>query len=274
LCPALNILSFAVGQWTIMRHLIIEEPFAESAIWSRRLAIFAVAVVATGLVLARLGLEPAAVLAVVGSAIILACLAVLCAGVATVEIWQTGRKGVGLLLGSAFLSALLLAYPAFLAVQAVRLPVLNDISTDLDNPPTFSLSRKALAARHEWTPPSISTAARQPQNDAYPDVQPVYLDLDADDAYRTVLSAAEARHWKVIDSVPPGGRIGLGHVDAVAHGLILGFADDITVRIWPLAGETRVDVRSVSRIGRHDFGANAARIQAFADELKTEAQAK
>jgi uncharacterized protein (DUF1499 family) len=257
-----------------MRHLIIEEPFAESAIWSRRLAIFAIAVVATGLVLARLGLEPGAVLAVIGSAIILACLAVLCAAVAGVEIWQTGRKGVGLLMGGTVLALLLLAYPAFLAVQAVRLPVLNDISTDTDNPPSFSLSRKALTARHGWVPPSIPSAARDAQDDAYPDVQPIYLDLDADEAYRTVLSAAAARHWTVIDSVPPGGRIGLGHVDAIARGLILGFADDITIRIWPLAGETRVDVRSASRIGRHDFGGNAARIEAFADELKSEAQAK
>lgn len=257
-----------------MRHLIIEEAFAESAIWSRRLAIFAIAVVATDLVLARLGLEPGAVLAVVGSAIVLACLAVLCAGVASVEIWQTGRKGVGVLIAGAFLSVLLLAYPAFLAVQAVRLPVLNDISTDTDNPPTYSLSRKALAARHGWTPASIPAAIRETQNGAYPDVQPIYLDLDADEAYRTVLSAAAARHWKVIESVPPGGRMGFGHVDGVAHGLILGFPDDITIRIWPLAGETRVDVRSASRIGRHDFGGNASRIEAFADELKTEAQRK
>ncbi len=182
-----------------MRHLIIEEPFSESAIWSRRLAIFATAVVATGLVLARLGLDAPAVLAVVGSAIVLACLAVLCAGVATVEIWQTGRKGVGLLLGGAVLAVLLLAYPAYLAVQAVRLPVLNDISTDTDDPPAYSLSRKALAARHGWVPPSIPEASRQAQAAAYPDVEPIYLDLDGDEAYQTVLSAAAARHWKVIE---------------------------------------------------------------------------
>ncbi len=257
-----------------MRHVIIEEPFSESAIWARRLAIFAMAVIVTGLILARIGLDPVAVLAVIGSAIILACLAVLCAGVASVEIWQTGRKGVGLLFGGVVLALLLLAYPAFLAVQAVRLPVLNDISTDIDDPPAYSLSRKALAARHGLVPPSIAAAARQAQTDAYPAVQPIYLDLDADEAYQTVLSAAAARHWKVIDAIPPGGRLGFGHVDAIARGMILGLADDVTIRVWPLAGETRVDVRSASRIGRHDFGGNAARIEAFADELKSEAEAK
>jgi uncharacterized protein (DUF1499 family) len=257
-----------------MRHLIIEEPFSESAIWARRLAIFAIAVVATGLGLARLGLDPTAVLAVIGSAIILACLAILCAGAASVEIWRTGRKGVGLIFGGAILAVLLLAYPAYLGVQAVRLPVLNDISTDTDDPPAYSLSRKALTARHGWIPPSIPDAARQAQTTAYPNVQPIYLDLEADDAYQAVLATAAALRWKIINSIPPGGRLGLGHVDAIAHGMILGFADDVTIRIWPLAGETRVDIRSASRIGRHDFGGNASRIEAFADELKTQANAK
>jgi uncharacterized protein (DUF1499 family) len=257
-----------------MRHVIIEEPFCESAIWSRRLAVFAAVVVAMGLGLARLGLDAPAVLAVVGSAIVLACLAILCAGAASVEIWRTGRKGVGLLLGGAVLAGLLLAYPAYLAIQAVRLPVLNDISTDTDDPPTYSLSRKALAARHGWVPPSVPAASRQAQAAAYPDVEPIYLDLDGEETYQTVLSAAAARHWKIIESVPPGGRLGYGHVDAIAHGLILGFADDIAIRIWPLAGETRVDIRSASRIGRHDFGGNAARIEAFSDELKSEAEDK
>ncbi len=78
----------------------------------------------------------------------------------------------------------------------------------------------------------------------------------------------------MVESHPPGGRFGLGHVDAIARGCVLGFANDVTIRIRPLAGQTRIDVRSVSRIGQHDFGANARRILAFADELKSEADQK
>ena len=51
----------------------------------------------------------------------------------------------------------------------------------------------------------------------------------------------------------------------------VGFADDITVRIKPRAQGTRIDVRSASRIGRHDFGANAARIVRFLDEVYAQA---
>jgi uncharacterized protein (DUF1499 family) len=256
-----------------MRRIIIEEPYSESALWSRRFALFAAAVVGIGLLLARAGLDSTAVLAVIGSAIVIACLAVLCAGAASVAIWRTGRKGVGVLLTGSLVAALLLAYPAFLAFEAMRLPVLNDVSTDLSDPPAFSLSSQALAARGGVVPPSVSAAVRQLQAKAYPDVQPIYLDLDGDEAFNVVLHAAAARHWTIIEAIPPGGRLGLGHVDAVAHGMVFGFPDDIAIRVTPLAGETRVDVRSASRVGRHDFGANARRIEAFADELSTEADA-
>jgi uncharacterized protein (DUF1499 family) len=254
-----------------MRHLIVEEPITDSALWSRRLAVFATAVIVTGVGLARLGLDPKAVLAVLGSAIMMACLAILCAGAATIAIWRTGRRGVGILLTGGFIALAVLAYPSFLAYQAVRLPAMHDISTDIDDPPSFSLSQDALMARKGFVPPSIPPEQRQAQLLAYPDVQPIIIDLDGDEAYEAILHAVEAEHWTVVEAHPPGGRFGLGHIDAIAHGLVLGFANDITIRIRPLAGQTRIDVRSVSRIGRHDFGANARRILAFADELKTEA---
>ena len=103
---------------------------------------FALAVAGIGLLLTRTGLEPVAVFAVVGSAILIACLAVLCAGAAFVSIWQTGRKGVGRGLAGLALALVLLAYPTYLAVQAIALPVLNDISTDIDDPPAFSFSAR------------------------------------------------------------------------------------------------------------------------------------
>ncbi len=257
-----------------MRHMIIEEPYSDSALWSRRLALFALAVILTGLGLARLGLDPSAVLAVLGSAIMIACLAILCAGAATVAIWRTGRKGISLLLTGGFIATVLLSYPLYLAYQAVRLPALHDVSTDIDNPPQFSLSRHALLIRKGFVPMSVSESQREKQLDAYPDVQPIILDLDANETYQTVLHAVAARHWKIVEAHPPGGRFGLGHVDAIDHSRVLGFANDITIRIRPLAGQTRVDIRSVSRVGRHDFGSNARRIMTFTDELKSEADQK
>jgi uncharacterized protein (DUF1499 family) len=257
-----------------MRHVIIEEPYSEAALWSRRLAVFALAVAGIGLLLTRTGLEPVAVFAVVGSAILIACLAVLCAGAAFVSIWQTGRKGVGLGLAGLAVALVLLAYPAYLAVQAIALPVLNDISTDIDDPPSFSLSRKALAARHGFSPSFAEEGMRVLQANIYPDIQPVVLDLEGDEAYQAVLKAIAAQRWTIVDDIKPGRRSYARHIDALARGPLLGFSDDVTIRIRPLAGQSRIDIRSVSRFGRHDFGANARRIAAFIEELNAQTAAK
>jgi len=257
-----------------MRRLIIEEPYAQTALWSRRLSFFAIAVALIGVLAARGGLDPTEVYAILGSSFAIACIAILCAGAAVAVIWQTGRKGAGVLIVGVLASAVLLAYPGYLAVQAIRLPVLNDISTDLDDPPVFSRSRAALTARSNQMPDNLAMAERRAQKQAYPNVQPILLDLDADEAYKAVLKVAAAKRWKIVEQTPPGGRSGLGHVDAVARGLVLGLPDDITIRIAPQAGQTRVDVRAVSRIGRHDFGENARRIEKFADALESEADAK
>lgn len=254
-----------------MRRLIVEEPYAETAVWSRRLGFFALAVAGIGVLSARTGLDSTPVYAILGSSFAIACIAVLCACAAIIVIWQTGRKGTGRLLAGLALAFLLLGYPGFLAVQAIRLPVLADVSTDLDDPPAFARSKKALAARNGVTPEPVSDDLRQQQMRAYPAVQPILLDLDADEAYKTVLKVAAAKHWQIVDQTSPGGRSGVGHVDAMVRGLILGLPDDVTIRIRPQAGQTRVDIRSVSRIGHHDFGANAYRIKQFQQALEAEA---
>jgi uncharacterized protein (DUF1499 family) len=254
-----------------MRRLIVEEPYAATAIWSRRLGFFALAVAGIGVLSARTGLDPGPVYAILGSSFAIACIAILCAGAAIIVIWHTGRKGTGRLLAGLALAFLLLGYPGFLAVQAIRLPVLNDVSTDLDDLPAFARSRKALAARNGTTPRASSSEERQQQKQAYPAIQPILLDLDADETYKLVLKVAAAKHWQIVDQSSTGGRSGVGHVDAVVRGLVLGLPDDVTIRIKPQAGQTRVDMRSVSRIGQHDFGANAYRIKQFQQALEAEA---
>ena len=56
---------------------------------------------------------------------------------------------------------------------------------------------------------------------------------------------------------------GVAHVDAIDKSLFFGFPSDVTIRVTPLANSTRIDVRSVIRVGKHDFGANARRIRKF-----------
>ena len=112
-------------------------------------------------------------------------------------------------------------------------------------------------------PPEVREAARR----LYPNLQPVTLDLAGDAAYALVLKTVAARGWRIIDAVPPRGKFGTGHIDAVASTRVMGLPDDVAIRIRPLQDETRVDIRAVSRFGRGDLSENAARIQSLADDL-------
>lgn len=242
-----------------------------AAVWSRRFGVFAATVALLAVGLARIRwLDPVSALAVLGSAVALALVALLLFATACVVIWRTGHRGVGEALRGFVLAALTLAWPAYLAFEAVRLPVLADIATDAADPPHFSLSSAANAAREGFRPPGVPDKAREGQRAAYPNVEPIVVDLDTDEAMALVLKTATARGWRVIDQRPSGGRSGEGHADFLDGTLVMGFDDDITVRLRPLAGQTRIDLRSASRYGRHDFGANARRIEKFAEELQSQ----
>ncbi len=243
-----------------MRRLIIEEPTSKAAVLSHQLAVFSLAVALVGFLAVRRGLD---LLAVLGGALVIAAAAILAAILAFVVIWRSGRKGARQAFAGLVLAASLLAYPAYLAQKTMRLPQLPDISTDLTDPPNFSLSRAALAARGGSTPPSVALAQRKAQFKAYPQIQPILLDLDAPEAYDAALKAVTVSGWKIVEQSPPGGRSGLGHIDAIAASFILGFPSDITVRLRPLAGQTRIDIRTVSRFGPYDFGANPHNIANF-----------
>ena len=258
-----------------MRQLILEEPMARAAVWSRRLIVFALSVALIGIIMARLATtDMAAPFAVLGAAFAVAGAAGLLAAAALVKIWNTGQLGAGHAILSGLLAAAVVAYPAWLGFQAFRVPQINDVTTDVTEPPSFSRSSRALVARFGHVPGDPPPGTRETQVRAYPAVEPILLDFEADEVFGLVQKAIAARGWKVIEQVGPGGRSGIGHIDAIDRSLILGLPDDIAVRIRPLAGRTRIDVRSVSRFGRTDFGANARRIQKFSDELEVQLEGK
>ncbi|MGA9214090.1 MAG: DUF1499 domain-containing protein, partial [Methylocella sp.] len=94
-----------------MRPLIVEEPYSKAALLSRRLAVFSFAVAVIGILGVARGVD---LIAVLGGAIVIACGAILCALLAFVVIWRSGRKGAGQAFAGLVLAALLLAYPAYL----------------------------------------------------------------------------------------------------------------------------------------------------------------
>lgn len=142
--------------------------------------------------------------------------------------------------------------------KAMSVPAIHDISTDTSNPPTFVKitpeMRGAGSNPIEYDGPEIATQ----QLKAYPDVKPLELRKPTSQEFPRLLKAAKALGWQIVDADPVAGRI-----EATDTTPFFGFKDDIVVRVHDLMGHSLVDVRSVSRVGRSDVGANAARIRRY-----------
>ncbi len=253
----------------MLKRRLLAEPVTPAADWCRRSAAFALLLAAFAILLGRAGaVDGRAAVAVLGAALVFAVLSLLLAVVSAVAVWRTGHRGAGRALAGVVLASLMLAYPVYLAVRATQLPFLNDVTTDLANPPGFSASPAVRAARGGGAHADISPDKRDAQRRAYPDLAPVVLDLGAEDAFALVVKTVAGRRWRVLESVPPRGKFGIGRVDAVARSRVMGLPEDVTIRLRPLAGQTRVDLRAASRVEPHDLGSNAALIAAFAEDLR------
>ncbi len=259
-----------------MRRLMVAEPVARAAIWSRRLAIFAFAIAMIAIALSRMrAADPPAALSVFAAGLVIAMLAAMLAGSAAVVIWRGGLRGAGQALFGFALAAALIGYPGYLGVEAFVLPPINDVSTDLASPPGFLISTKARAARVGAEPPPSSEETRAAQRGAYPDIETIRVEMDSTEAYRVALSAASDLGWRIVDAEPPNlAGDGAALIEAIDRSLFFGFFSDIAIRIRPGAVDTAIDVRSVSRVGKHDFGANGRHVRRFLEAVQTEARGR
>ena len=242
-----------------------EEPVSRLAAWSARFAWFAFAVSMLSVIILRSGLlEIVPALTTFAAALIFAALAVLLAFAAVVVIWRQGLAGLGRALLGLFLGLLLLAYPGYLGYRSLTLPPINDVTTDPANPPRFDVLAR-LRPRGTTEYPGAKFADQQ--RAAYPDIQPSQVNLLPRPAYDLVLGLVTKRKWLIVDQRPPlpGRRDGV--IEAVARTLIMGFRDDVVIRVSPFGQVSRVDVRSASRYGLHDFGANAARVRSLLEDI-------
>lgn len=165
---------------------------------------------------------------------------------------------------AAVLAILVLAIPAWVVLSNGGAPPIHHITTDPDDPPEFVAVvplRGATSNPLEYPGGEVEAQQRA----AYPDLQPLVLDADPVDVFARALEVAESLGWEVVSADEDAGRI-----EATSTTLWFGFKDDVVVRIRPdNDGGSRVDLRSVSRVGGGDLGANAARIRAFIAALKS-----
>lgn len=159
------------------------------------------------------------------------------------------------------LGALAVGVPWYWRNRARLVPPIHDITTDTADPPAFVavLPLRAGAPNPaEYGGEEIAAAQQQ----AYPDVRPLILPLAPGAAFTQALGAARRAGWEIVKVDSAAGRI-----EATATTGWFGFKDDVVVRIQPADGGSRIDVRSVSRVGKSDVGANAERIRSYLRSL-------
>jgi uncharacterized protein (DUF1499 family) len=150
-------------------------------------------------------------------------------------------------------------------------PSIHDITTDWDNPPQFQAILPLRQAESANPVAYEGAKVSDPQRKAYSDIAPLTLELAPREAFTRALKTAEQMGWTIVATDPEAGRI-----EASQRSRWFGFTDDIVIRVAAAgAGAgSRVDLRSVSRVGRGDFGVNAARVSGYLAALREASQSR
>jgi uncharacterized protein (DUF1499 family) len=251
-----------------------KEPVSALASWARNLAVFSAVAVLVSILIVRFGfLEVKPALATFFGALGCAGLSILVGFAAFAAIWQNGSRGMGRILVAFLINAVVLAYPAYLAYRYRMLPHIYDITTDAVDPPSFDALARLRSG--DGTNPAVYAGlySAEQQRLAYPEIEPIDLETSAQRAYQLTLRLVQRRKWLVIDERAPQPPRMIGHIEAVARTPIMGFREDVAIRVAPDGEDSRIDIRSASRYFDSDLGSNAARISKFSDDLNAAVEA-
>jgi hypothetical protein len=151
--------------------------------------------------------------------------------------------------------------PILLLERAKQAPDIHDVTTDVFDPPGFvTLLPERQKAPNGAAYGGMAVAALQQKG--YPDIKSLIVKTNPRETMQRAIDAARASGWEVASSDAASGRL-----EATATSTWFGFKDDVVVRVRPEGAGSRVDVRSVSRVGGSDIGANAKRIREFLARL-------
>lgn len=164
------------------------------------------------------------------------------------------------------LCALIVLPVAGMALWGRRYPPINDITTNVSSPPEFAKTAKIPENKDiNFTYPRESFARQQQAG--YPELKALYVKLTPSETFLLLRAAAESNiQWKV--TVVDGLTLSL---EGYEESILFHFRDDFVVQARTVPGGTLVEMRSRSRDGRGDLGANAARIARFLEAVSSKA---
>jgi uncharacterized protein (DUF1499 family) len=181
--------------------------------------------------------------------------------VAVLLAWKYGtRRALVTGVQGLVLAAIVGGPPLYHSRLGEQVPRIHDISTDTANPPRYVAVMALRKSGENSTDYSAEVAAQQKK--AYPDIAPAMLEVPPAEALQRAERTARAMGWQIVAVAPEDMRI-----EATDTTLLFGFKDDIVIRVAANGSGSRVDMRSLSRVGRSDFGVNANRTRNFMKQL-------
>ena len=173
---------------------------------------------------------------------------------------KEARRGLWLTAVGLLAGIVLISIPGSFRLGPPKPPI-HDITTDTKEPPQYVAVLPLRANAPNTTIYGGEEIASQ-QREAYPDLQPLTLNVPPPQAFERALATVRAMGWDVVATDAAAGRI-----EATDTTFWFGFKDDVVIRVRPADGGSRVDVRSLSRVGRGDAGTNAKRIRNYLEAL-------
>ncbi len=239
------------------------------AVWSRKVTTASFLLLLLTVILHRFAsLHTPAALALMGVVIVGALLAMMLATWSLKHIWDKGVDGAGRAIVSIVLASIILAGPAYYLPKYLTLPAINDVTTDFNAPPNYEVLAQK---RSIWANPVIypGEVFAVKQKAAYPHIQPMVLERSVKEAYDLVKDAVMRLGWNIVANEAPQRGGASGWIEATHKTMIMGYIDDVVVRVSGDDEGARIDVRSSSRFGQHDFGNNAQRIDTLFSEVRS-----
>ncbi len=233
--------------------------------WLLRLQYFLIIILLSGLIGVRFSLLPfrtafsgfGLALMSLGVLAVLAFLALLVSWMRGAHHWRgPAIKAMGLGILPIVIIFVLVGPAGF------KVPAIHDITTDTEDPPEFVAAKAERSAEENTLDYGGPTLAQQ-QIQAYPDIVPLRLPLSTNESFRRVEAVCKGFGWRILRV-----DVATGVIEAVEETLVFGFKDDIIIRVLPTEEGSQIDVRSVSRVGVSDLGANAKRIRRVLKALK------
>jgi len=141
--------------------------------------------------------------------------------------------------------------------KGLSVPPIHNVTTNIINPPAFDKAY-TLRTDAENTLDPLTGDALAKHQDFYSDLKTKVTTLNKQEAFNRALKQARSLGWVIYHTQPSEGMF-----EAYDQTAFFGFKDDIVVRVTERPDGSALDIRSVSRVGKSDLGANAKRIEQF-----------